>query len=272
MNRDMFELYKLPLSKSGGSAAERPEFKLGADGKYTLRYIPFEHVNKRARIVIVGITPGPNQVELAYESAKEMIKAGYPDEKTLVEIKKHGAFGSSTMRPNLVKMLRHFGFDEILGIPDVNSLWGSNAHLLHATSVVPHAAFTVKRVKGELKESPFAGSFKDVMGCGLFKECFEDCFLPSLKEIDKNAVYIGLGRCPEEALEYAVAEGYLSRNQVLGSFSHPSTSGGSSVSYYLREKSLEDLSSGDPVRRRTAWLDAAYLTMKTNTERLRTNM
>src|SRR5690606_16410753 len=107
-----------------------------------------------------------------------------------------GAFGSDTMRPNLVKMLRHFGFDNILGIDDVASLWGSNAHLLHSTSVVPHAAFVQKRVKGAAKLAPFAGDLDEVLRNALLRSCFETCFLPALQAISPDALYVGLGRCP----------------------------------------------------------------------------
>lgn len=173
------------------------------------------------------------------------------------------------MRPNLVKMLNHFGFDRILEISDVNSLWGSNAHLLHSTSVVPHAAFYEARNQGKLTIKPFAGDFDDVLACKIFRDCFESCFLPSLTDISADAMYIGLGKCPEQALEYAVQKGCLRKEQVLGAFSDPSTSGGSSVGYYLREISLEDLSPKDPVRHRAAWLDAAYERMSNVTASLR---
>lgn len=261
MNRNMFHIYKDRLAQFGASGVGRPEFSLGREGKYSLRYIPFEHVNKEAKLVIVGITPGPNQLELAYESAQRMIKAGKTESETLIEIKKHGAFGSNTMRPNLVKMLNHFGFDQILGVSDINSLWGSNSKLLHSTSVIPHAAFDVKQGQ----DSPFAKNFEDVIKCKIFHECFMDCFVPSLQEINSDALYIGLGRCPEQALSWCVEQGYLKKEQVLGAFSHPSTTGGSSVGYYLREVKLEHLKPKNPVRSRAAWLDSAYENMSKNT-------
>lgn len=80
---------------------------------------------------------------------------------------------------------------------------------------------------------------------------------------------MGLGRCPEQALAVAVERGHLRKQQVLGALSHPSTNGGSSVGYYLREKSLDDLSPKDPVRHRTDWLDKAYAQMQAATSALR---
>ncbi len=264
MKRNMFETYADLLARYGVTGIGMTEFELGIEGKYSLRYIPFEHINKNAKLVIVGITPGPNQLDLAYRTAQKMIRAGKDESETLVEVKKHGAFGSRTMRPNLVKMLNHFGFDRILGIEDINDLWGNQGHLLHSTSVIPHAAFVLK--KG--KYAPFSGYFDEVIKCDLFRECFLDCFVPSIHEINSEAMYIGLGSCPDEALKWCVSNGYIRAEQVLGSLSHPSTNGGSSVPYFLREKRLEDLKPKDPVRHRTEWLDKAYENMSNSTAKL----
>jgi len=269
MNRNMFNEFADRLARYGAAGANNPQFLLGKERKYSLQYVPFEHVNKAAKLVIVGITPGPNQIGEAYDAAQEMIKAGKTAEQAQIEVKKLGAFSTDTMRPNLVKMLNHFGFDRILGIGDVNSLWRSNAHLLHSTSVVPHAAFYETRAKGKLTIKPFAGDLDEVLACKIFRDCFESCFLPSLTEINPDAMYIGLGKCPEQALAYAVKQSLLREEQVLGAFSHPSTNGGSSVGYYLREVSLDDLTPKNPVRHRAAWLDAAYERMSNITANLR---
>jgi hypothetical protein len=269
MNRDMFDEYAERLERHGINGAGNPAFELGREGKYSLRYIPFEHVNKDAKLVIVGITPGNTQLELAYQTAQQMLRMGKAKSTTLIEIKKHGAFGGKNMRPNLTKMLNHFKIDRILDIYDINELWNSQAHLLHSTSVVPHAAYEVK--KGE--DAMFNGNFKHVMKCDLFRDCFLNCFVPSIQEMNPNALYIGLGVCPDDALRWCVEQNYIRAEQVLGSISHPSSNGGSSVPYFLREKRLEDLKSKDPIRHpaRSGWLDAAYENILMNTAKLLEN-
>lgn len=266
MDRNMLDKYPPLLTKYGQNGVGRLEFLIDREKKNSLQYIPFEYVNPKAKLALVGISPGPNQLELAYETAQAMIKAGKTRQQTLVEIKKHGAFGGDRMRPNLVKMLNYFGFDRILGVSDINSLWGSQAHLLHSTSVVPHAAFTRKKIKGVEKDTPFAGDFEEVWGCNIFRECFLDCFVPSLAELNPNTLFVGLGKCPEQALDWCVEHGHIRADQVLGAISHPSTAGGSSVAYFLREKRREDLSPNDPVRHRCDWLDSAYERMTSVTE------
>jgi hypothetical protein len=132
--------------------------------KDALYYVPFEHINRAAHLVIVGITPGPNQIELAYEAAQMGIKAGLDDATSLARIKEHGAFGGPQMKPKLVKMLTKFRFAELLGIRNPSDLCGRSSHMFHATSVVAHAAFRAGK--------KLAGRFDDVMGSPTFKESF----------------------------------------------------------------------------------------------------
>ncbi|QPK62568.1 hypothetical protein IVG45_17190 [Methylomonas sp. LL1] len=263
MNRDMFDAYAERLERHGIKGVGNPAFELGREGKYSLRYIPFEYVNKDARLVIVGITPGNTQLEIAYQTAQSRLRTGKDKTNTLIEIKKNGAFGGD-MRKNLVKMLNHFKLDRILGIHDINELWNSQAHLLHSTSVVPHAAYEVK--KGQ--DAMFNGSFGEVMKSPLLKDCFLKCFIPSIQEMNPEALYIGLGVCPTDALNWCVEQGYIRAEQMLGSLSHPSSNGGNSVPYFLREKRLEDLKPKDPIRYRADWLDAAHDNLKANSDRL----
>lgn len=257
MTPTIFTKYAAALERMGKSGATAPEFCLGTEGPYELRYIPFEHINREARLVIVGITPGPKQIGLAYEGAQALLRTGASEERILAEVIKTGGFGGKTMRPNLLKMLRHFEFDKLLGIEDVATLWSSNAHLLHSTSMVKHAAF--KRGK------PFNGSFEEVLASPLLRRCFMDCFVASLGALRSDALYVALGPYPKAALDWCVVEGHLSAAQVIGAFCHPSSNGGSNAPYYLRERSLAQLSESDPVRHRAAWLDAAYKQMWTNT-------
>ncbi len=260
----MFVRYADDLKRLGAAGVGKPELELERRGKYLLQYIPFEHVNTGAKLVIVGITPGSNQLKLAYNVAQELLQAGRAEYEVLAEIKKAGAFGGSAMRPNLLKMLRHFRFEKILGIEDMETLWTKDAGLLHSTSVVPHAAFKITKSENKM----FADNFEEVMKSDLLRECFVDCFVPSIREMNQNAFYVGLGQCPQAALQWCVEEGYLRQEQVLGAFCHPSTNGGSAPGYYLREVSREELSPKDPVRNRCDWLDSAYEQMKANTSSL----
>ncbi len=260
MKRDLFQRFSNDLRRLGADGVAAPQFSLGKSGVYELRYTPFEYVNRQAKLVIVGITPGNTQLALSYGKAQELLRQGHPDDLILREVKKVGAFGGPSMRPNLLKILRHFHFDQLLGIADVESLWGSDAELLQSTSVVPHAAFKTGKM--------FAGSFDEVLASPLLSECFRDCFVPSVREMESDTLFVGLGPCPEAALDWCVHHGALQRKQVLGAFCHPSSASGSTTRYYLREVAKGQLDTRNPVLRRTDWLDRAYEKMRVATTSL----
>jgi hypothetical protein len=69
--------FKQAIGTSGKHAAP---LILGSEGRYSLEYVPFEHVNAEARLVIVGITPGPNQRNEAYDETRQLLRRGMTDE------------------------------------------------------------------------------------------------------------------------------------------------------------------------------------------------
>ncbi|CAO4157166.1 hypothetical protein [Methylorubrum extorquens] len=253
----LFGRYRDAILQLGTSAKQHPETLVAVTERHSVFYVPFEHVNVRARLVIVGITPGPNQIALAYATVRRLTDTGAPDNIVLAEAKREAAFGGPTMRPNLVRMLDAFGFAQILKITDVGDLWGDASQLLHATSVIPHAAFD--------GDKPFAGSFEDIMASPALQATFEGHFVPSLAALPTDARFVALGRTPLAALDWCAARGHLRQDQVLGAFAHPSTNGGSQVGVYLGTKKLSDLSEGDPVRSRVAWLREAAARMNAAT-------
>jgi hypothetical protein len=226
-----------------------PKTRLSSQGRYELFYTPFEAVNRFARLVIVGITPGPTQIRISYESVQELLRKGLPDDQVLAGAKSAGGFGGSSMRPNLLRMLNHFGFAKLLGIPDVEALWGASSDLLHSTSVVPHGAFK--------NGAMFAGSFAEVLGSPALRKSFEEDFIASLPGLSPDALYVALGPTPLAALDWCAANGLVRSQQVLGAFAHASSQSGSQVAVYLGEKRPEDLKLRDPVRSRLDFLLSA---------------
>lgn len=243
----MLDRFRETIRSLGADAAQSEGTRVDdrKSSRDALFYVPFEHLNRDARLVIVGITPGPNQIRLSYEAAQARLKAGLDDATVLARVKEHGAFGGQQMRPNLLRMLRWFGFADLLGIARPDDLWSGSAHLLHATSVVPHAAFR----NGKM----FAGSFDEVMRSPVFRESFLRDFAAGLPLISPEARYVALGPTPLAALDWCAAQGLVRPDRILGAFAHPSSTGGSEVAVYLGEKRLDDLKPRDPVRWRT-WL------------------
>lgn len=238
--------FRRALAKSGKNAVP---LALGSEGRYSLEYVPFDHVNTDARLVIVGITPGPTQRDDAYDETSKLLGRGLPDEEILRGVKKYAGFGGPSMRPNLERMIDALAVMDLFGGGRAAELWQARAHLLHATSVVPHAAFIGRK--------PFAGSFEDIQRIGLLRRCFEHDFLPTLSRLRSDALYVGLGPTPAAALSFAADRGIIDPSRFLGWLAHPSSQGGSQVSVYLGEKKIDDLNERDPVRSRASALAAA---------------
>lgn len=246
----LFTRYRPYIAALGDKAIPTEHSLLAREGRYTIRYTPFEYVNPAARLVIVGITPGPNQLEAAYNFVRSAIARGASDDQLLCAVKKEASFATATMRPGLIRMLEHFGFDRLLGLSGAHELWGERHDLLHATSILPHAVFQ--------QEKGFAGSFNSVLRSHMLSDHFKQHFVPSLQCLPKDALYIGLGPTVLDALDWCADAGMIRREQVAGAFCHPSTQSGSQVDVFLRRKSVSDLSPRDPVRKRAALLDRLY--------------
>jgi hypothetical protein len=224
---------------------------IDSDGRYSLECVPFEHVNVEARLVIVGITPGPIQRDQGYEEAGRLLRQGLPDDEILRRVKKLAAFGGPTMRPNLERMIDALDIMTLVGGGRATGLWEARAHLFHATSVVPHAAFD--------KGKPFAGSFEEIRRVEVLRRRFERDFLPTLRHLRRDTYFTGLGPTPAGALSFVANAGLIDGSRILGWLAHPSKSGGSQVNIYLGEKKVEELKKRDPVVHRADALVAPLL-------------
>ncbi|MGJ0452352.1 MAG: hypothetical protein ACR65T_03840 [Methylocystis sp.] len=105
-----------------------------------IAYAPFDHVNIGADIVIVGITPGKQQMRAALEDAYTSIKLGLSDAEVLARAKVHASF-AGTMRTNLVKLMDAVGLNVLLGIASTVSLWGVDSRRAHFTSALRYPTF-----------------------------------------------------------------------------------------------------------------------------------
>ena len=233
--------YRSVLREKGGAAVCTVPTVLERDEKYTLYYTPFEKVNDQAQLVLVGITPGRNQLSYAYTMAGRLIREGCPDDEVLQRVKEATTFSGSTLKYNLYHVIKTYRINQLIGVPDPAYLWREAAHLLHATSVVPHAAFS--------GEKNFAGGFTLVRKSPVLWRSFMRDFVSSLSSLPSNARFLALGPNPQEALEWCVENEHLAPEQILGSVPHPSPAGGSRTRVFVGDKRIDEIAEDDPVRR-----------------------
>src|SRR2546425_1805387 len=126
-----------PLTKADLLA---PEFRLHEEGRIQIYYAPFDYVNENARVVLVGITPGWTQMEIAYRFARRALLEHALPVDVCRRAKEQASFAGS-MRRNLISMLDDLDLQKFLDVPSCESLFSEYGSLTHTTSVVRYPVF-----------------------------------------------------------------------------------------------------------------------------------
>ena len=88
--RDSFAA--LPPGRVSLDDARVPQFCIYEDTRIIAYYAPFDYLNMRARVVLVGVTPGPTQMLESYAIARDALRAGRADQDVLRQVKAHASF------------------------------------------------------------------------------------------------------------------------------------------------------------------------------------
>jgi len=203
-------------------------------GRRELRlvYAPFDHVNERARIVIVGLTPGARQARDAINAFRAALCAGCDPEAALEQAKRTASF-SGPMRRNLVAMLDAVKVADLLGIATCASLWDEDAALVHFTSAVRYPLF----VNG----ANWSGT-PDLLGTAPIRDWFE-AYAPAEFRRLPDALLVPLGDAVARALHHLADAGHVRRANILSGLPHPSGANAERVACFIGTKRPELASS-----------------------------
>lgn len=114
-----------------------PELLVQKEGDIEIYYAPHnEHLNPKAKIFIVGITPGFEQMSTAIAEARVCIEENIPLDEIKYRCKVAGRF-SGSLRHNLLMLLNQLNLNNYLGINDANELFDEHDELLHTVSLIP---------------------------------------------------------------------------------------------------------------------------------------
>jgi len=177
--------------------------------RFDIAYAPFEHVNRHAKIVIVGITPGKQQMQAALLSARNALRSGLSHEDALAVAKVHASF-AGPMRTNLVNMLDALGVHELLGIRSTSTLWSQDSHLAHFTSAIRYPTFN----NGE----NYTGRTPELDKVPFLLSAAETWLAPELS-VFQDAVIVPMGGIVERVVKGI--DGFGS-DRVLSGFPHAS--------------------------------------------------
>lgn len=205
-------------------------------------YAPFDYVNREAKIVIVGITPGRQQMANALLECQRQLRSGASHAKALEAAKVHASF-SGPMRTNLVAMLDSIGVPQLLGLSTTASLWGSKSDLVHFTSALRYPVF----VDGE----NYSGA-PAMLRVPFLKNQLETWLGEEMRRLP-NALFVPLGPKVGEALAYLAPRIGIHEDRILTGLPHPSGASGERIAYFLGRKPREQLS----IKTNAARLDTA---------------
>ena len=192
-------------------------FLLMKKDKMEIYYAPHnEIVNEKAKIFIVGITPGWTQTSIAYEIACNGLRNNMEYESIKRECKKNSRFAGS-MRKNLIEMLDELKLNEKLRINSCSELFGVEDELLHTTSIIPYPVF--------INNKNYTGSNPKILDDEVLRLYMEKYFYREVEKM-KNTLIIPLGKAVEEVLHFMVSEGLIKEEQCLFGFPHPSGANG----------------------------------------------
>jgi hypothetical protein len=215
-----------------GGCSLDAKLRLAQDGAVEVCYAPFEHVNPKARVVIVGITPGRTQMLNALRECRRQLQAGASDEVALHASKTTGAF-SGAMRPNLVALLDAVGLHRWLGLSSCADLFGRAAVMMQTASVLRHPVF----VNGQ----NYNGT-PNMTRHGLLRQQLVEGFGRDMQAL-QDAVFLPLGDKVAEALHYLADQGMLERERILDGLPHPSGANAERIAYFLGTKARGALSA-----------------------------
>ena len=178
------------------------DFLVNKDGNIEIYYAPFDYINSKAKIVIVGITPGLQQMTQSFQVIK--------DGKSLKEVKDLSSFKGS-MRTTLIKYMDELKINKILKIKSCESLFNLDSKYLHTTSLVKYPVFD--------KGRNYSGA--NILKKKILLDFIEKNFLEELKTL-KKSIIVPLGNTVSSTIEYLNSKYNLKLECFLKGFPHPS--------------------------------------------------
>lgn len=193
-----------------------PELLIEKENEIEIYYAPHnEFMNPKAKVFIIGITPGFQQMSTAIATARKQLELDLPIHEIQYACKVAGRF-SGVIRKNIIHMLDELKLDERLKLESSAELFEQADHLLHTVSLIPYSVF--------IQQKNYSGHTPKIMKSELLKKYVYDNFMTEYQALENSeqVLLIPLGRAVEEVLLQLEEEGLIAHNQILIGFPHPS--------------------------------------------------
>lgn len=192
------------------------DFLVDKEGNIEIYYAPHnEYLNPKAKIFIIGITPGFQQMNTAIAVARKELESNSKTEDIQYKCKAAARF-SGTLRKNIISMLDDIKLNEALKIKSCSELFEEKDYLLHTVSLIPYSVF--------VKQQNYSGHTPKLIKSEFLMKYVYENFIEEFKKLEypEEVLLIPLGRAVEEVLMKLSEENILNENQILIGFPHPS--------------------------------------------------
>ena len=189
------------------------DFLIDKDNRLEIYYAPHnEYINSKAKIFIIGITPGFQQMSTAMATAREGIENGKSIEEIKYDCKVAGRF-SGSLRKNIISMLDEINLNKSLNINSCDELFKEKDYLLHTTSLIPYPVFS--------KGNNYIGHSPKLMKSEFLMKYVYENLIENIEKLG-DVLIIPLGKAVEEVLDDLVNKNIIEKDQILRGFPHPS--------------------------------------------------
>lgn len=185
-----------------------------------------EYVNLNAKIFIVSITPGFQQMEKSIVTVRKCLEKHMPIEE-IPYICKREVRLYGTLRKNIVNMLDELELNKAFNIESCIELFKDKDYLIHTTPLIPYAVFVNGR--------NYNGHSPQMSQNKLLSKYIKEYFYPQIKLFNK-ALIIPLGKGVEEIIFRLIDSGQIEEKQCLTGFPHPSGANGHRITQFEKNK------------------------------------
>jgi hypothetical protein len=235
MDLTLFNQYARVIA--AGDYSDRDErLRIAQEGSLSVYYAPLEGINAAARVVLVGLTPGPTQMMNALREATRQLRAGATPMVAIAAAKARAAFSGEPMRSNLFRQLDNWGVHRWLGLATSAELFATHRHLMQTTSLLCYPVFQDGR--------PYVGS-PAILTTPLLKRHLERYFLSRLAQL-QDAQFIPLGTPVATVFRNLVEGGAVPAERVLSGVLHPSGNNTYRINWLTGPRSSQPPAKTDP--------------------------
>ncbi|MDU5262659.1 MAG: hypothetical protein E6176_09545 [Clostridium celatum] len=206
------------------------KFLLDKENNIEIYYAPHnEYLNPKAKVFIIGITPGFQQMSTAIGTARKELEVSDNIEEIQYKCKVAARF-SGSLRKNVISMLDGIELNNIFNLKSCSQLFDEDDYLLHTISLIPYPVF----VKGE----NYTGHTPKLIKSQFLMKYIYDNFINELNRMEKSEeiLLIPLGKAVEEVLIKLKEDGVIKEEQILLGFPHPSGANVNRVTQFENNK------------------------------------